>query len=100
MTAVSWSLLVLISWAIVQKTIGPISFFNVFRHVYSTIRYVSLFSEALKSRDPNIVHVGQEMKRLWNANKITTLKYWSELELESIQFKNISKSGKAILEVG
>ncbi|KAG0006916.1 hypothetical protein BGZ80_005097 [Entomortierella chlamydospora] len=34
------------------------------------------------------------MRKLWNSNRAAVRKYWSEHELEDIQYKNISKSAK------
>ena len=73
------------------KDHSPIAFFEVFRRGQDKAslksKYVSLFNEAIKSRDPSIVCLGQEMKRRWNTDKIAVQKYWNENELEGIRVR-------------
>ncbi|KAF9919237.1 hypothetical protein BGZ65_012269, partial [Modicella reniformis] len=72
------------------KDLSPITFFKVFRNggqneASLKSSYVSLFNEALKSQDPSIVYLGQEMRSQWNSDKIAVQKYWNENELENIR---------------
>ncbi|KAF9176871.1 hypothetical protein BGZ50_009504 [Haplosporangium sp. Z 11] len=48
----------------------------------------------MKSQDPSIVHLGQEMRRQWSTDKIAVQNYWNENELVGIREKNISKAAR------
>ena len=46
---------------------------------------MSLYTQALKSQDPKILDIGQEMKTRWNADFLEVEKYWEENELDEIR---------------
>ncbi|KAG0301241.1 hypothetical protein BGZ98_008527 [Dissophora globulifera] len=84
------------------NNLGPIAFLKTFvpkslkekeRGLWNSI-YVSLYTQALTSQDPEILRIGQEMKRRWNADNSGVKKYWREYELEKIRSENISTSAR------
>ncbi|KAF9417044.1 hypothetical protein BGZ76_004569, partial [Entomortierella beljakovae] len=71
------------------KDHGPISFFRLFgpqssKHKYKwELGYITLYSQALKSNDPDIVSIGREMSNLWKSQRDDVGKYWQTLEHET-----------------
>ncbi|KAF9105438.1 hypothetical protein BGX27_009628 [Mortierella sp. AM989] len=68
---------------------GPIPFFEIFGPQSSNTKikwntcYISLFSQALKSDDANIISIGRKMKSLWQSQSAEVDNYWGSMDCEA-----------------
>ena len=77
--------------------LGPIAFFKAFdlqatkKHLWNSV-YITLYTQALRSEQPNVHGVGDTMKKRWAEDKAAVAAYWGHDELRSLRVCSLIKN--------